>query len=399
MKKLHLKLKILSLILPCLILLSCHKEEYNKPPEILVKKELNKEEKLLKENLNKTALILSGLLKDKEVIGELKALSKKGRDTYNLSFKNLFSPTEKGTINSFKNLRDKFLESISTKGLNEGTNDLATFLVNNNCYIYSPYPDDYYPEGNLNYTIAAHPIDNEYEGIGYVIDESGKLKETIVNEKYTDENPVFLVMPNDKEGESEDLKEGIKNPKSKGDEINEVVVGLIRCASYCGGLFEGTLEIRIARGYPTYNSETEVVTGTFAAVIAIDYPKEYAKAAINNWTVHSNGGWYPVNIIWDSNWKEAKAQQGVIAYEYDQTSSVSVTLGVGYKKDSIPYSPTISATATTTYRGDFLGLNEWDRTWFYRTNTNPGQYDVVKDGWVARQTSTVFKFTTPARTL
>ena len=31
-----------------------------------------------------------------------------------------------------------------------------------------------------------------------------------------------------------------------------------------------------------------------------------------------------------------------------------------------------------TYSGDFLGISEWDREWFYRTNTNPGPDDDCK---------------------
>lgn len=90
-------------------------------------------------------------------------------------------------------------------------------------------------------------------------------------------------------------------------------------------------------------------------------------------------------------------KQGILVYEYDQTTTRSVSVGVGYKKD--PYSVTATATATTTYRGDFLGINEWDSSWFYSTNTNPGPEDDVKDGWTVRKTATVLRLTMPARTL
>jgi hypothetical protein len=52
-----------------------------------------------------------------------------------------------------------------------------------------------------------------------------------------------------------------------------------------------------------------------------------------------------------------------------------------------------------TYSGDFLGLSEWDRDWFYVTNTNPSSGDDVKDGWTVRNTCKEFKLTTPAQTL
>ncbi|HBE42335.1 MAG TPA: hypothetical protein DDW27_14240, partial [Bacteroidales bacterium] len=189
----------------------------------------------------------------------------------------------------------------------------------------------------------------------------------------------------------------VSDQGAKGDPVYEVRIGKIRCADYCGGLFEGTLELRVTRGYPTFNATTEELGSGFSTAIPIDYPRDYAKAAINNWTVHSNGGWFYVYVPWDSNWKPSKVQQCILAYEYDQVKEISTSATVGYKKDEL--SSTLTTTAKTTYRGDFLGINEWDRDWFYATNTNPGPYDEVKDGWTVRKTCPVFKLTTPARTI
>jgi hypothetical protein len=186
-------------------------------------------------------------------------------------------------------------------------------------------------------------------------------------------------------------------PVAKGDPIYEVKVGKVRCADYCGGLFEGELELRLSRGYPEYNMTTGAVTGKFTTVIPINYPRSYAKAAINNYTVHSEAGWYTVSIPWDTNWRIDKVQQCILAYEYDTVKESTESASVGYKKDDI--SPTITVSMKATYSGDFLGLSEWDRDWFYVTNTNPGYGDDVKDGWTVRNTCKEFKLTTPGRTL
>jgi len=164
-----------------------------------------------------------------------------------------------------------------------------------------------------------------------------------------------------------------------------------------GGLFEGTLELRISRGFPEYNLATGVPTGKFSTVIPIDYPRSYARAAINDYTIHSEGGWLTVNLPWDTNWKTAKVQQCILAYEYDKQSESSVSATVGYKPDNL--NTALTVTAKTTYSGDFLGINEWDRDWFYLTNTNPGSGDEVKDGWTVRKTCPDFKLTTPSRTI
>ncbi len=80
---------------------------------------------------------------------------------------------------------------------------------------------------------------------------------------------------------------------------------------------------------------TGIGKGKFTTVIPVNYPRSYAKAAINDWTVHSEAGWYTVNILWDSNWKQEKAQQCILAYEYDTVKEVSESATVGFKQDDI----------------------------------------------------------------
>jgi hypothetical protein len=244
--------------------------------------------------------------------------------------------------------------------------------------------------------VAAHPIDNDSENTGYRY-EQGRLQMVTVNEEYADKYQVLLIMPSDGDNDDGTEKVAQEVPQSKGDPVNEVRTGKVRCAAFCGGLFEGTLELRIVRGYPEFNAATGEIKGSFSTVIPINYPRDYAKAAINNWTVHSEGGWYLSNSIWDSNWRTTKIQQCILVYEYDRVKESSVSATVGYKMDDL--STGVTVTAKTTYSGDFLGISEWDRDWFFATNKNPGYYDEVKDGWVVRKTCPYFKLTTPLRVI
>ena len=327
-------------------------------------------------------------------MNELTLLSQETREFYSLSFSDLLDES-KGVSGSFKNLRDGFLSGCSASESKGGWGELAGYLAKNDCYIYCPYPASFYPKGTSSFTVAAHPIDNDEENTGYRF-EGKKMKEVKVNEKYADKFMVLLIMPKD---EDDGLK-GIpveEFPGSKGDPIYEVRVGKVRCADYCGGLFEGTLELRVGRGFPDYNMETNELKGKFSALIPIDYPRSYAKAAINEWTVHSEGGWYTVNVIWDSNWQTTDILQGIVTYEYDQVRELGISATVGFKLNNV--SPSLTASAKSTYRGEILGINEWNRSWFYGTNTNPGSGDIMKDGWVVRTTNPVFKLTLPARTI
>jgi hypothetical protein len=387
--------KLIYVIAICLLVAGCDKYDSGPADQGQTgKRLLTGSEIILKQNLDQAAKIVADVIQEEAVMNELTLLSEEGREFYSLPFKDLLDES-KSAGSSFRNLREGFLNGCNAGDSKGGWGELASYLAKNDCYIYCPYPSSFYPKGTSSFTVAAHPIDNDVENVGYRF-EGKKMKEVTVNEGYTDKNMVILIMPKD---EDDGLKGiDIKDIQgTKGDPIYEVRIGKIRCADFCGGLFEGTLELRVSRGYPTFDSSTEITKGTFTNVIPIDYPRDYAKAAVNNWSVYCYGGWFTQNILWDSNWKPTKAQQGILVYEYDKTKEVSTSATVGYKPDSI--SASLTATAKTTYSGDFLGICEWDRDWFYATNTDPGYYDEAKDGWTIRKTCAALCLTTPTRTL
>lgn len=380
----------------CLSVTACEKYESGPANENPVtKRPLSGPEMTLKINLDLAAKILADVIQDEAVLDELVLLSAENRAFYSLPFRELLDGS-KGHGASFGNLRDRFLSKCTSEETKGGWKDLADYLATNDCYIYCPYPSSFYPKGSGSLTVAGHPVDNDVENKGYRF-EGNKMLEVTVNEEYADKYQVLLIMPKDED--NDDLKGlAVESPQSsKGEYIYEVKIGRVRCADYCGGIFEGTLELRITRGYPAYNPVTGDLGAGFTTAIAINYPRDYAKAAVKNWTVYCEGGWYSIFIPWDTNWDPSKIQQCIMVYEYDSVREVSVGATVGYKDDNL--NTTLTATAKTTYKGDFLGINEWNRSWFFATNTAPGIYDEVKDGLVVRKTCTVFKLTTPARTL
>jgi hypothetical protein len=104
-------------------------------------------------------------------------------------------------------------------------------------------------------------------------------------------------------------------------------------------LFEGELELRLSRGYPEYNVTTGTATGKFSSLIPVNYPRSYAKAAINDYTIHSEGGWFLVNIPWDTNWRPEKIQQCMLTYEYDTVKESTANATVGYPSGGLPNFP------------------------------------------------------------
>ena len=230
----------------CLFVASC--EKYDSGPinqDLVSKRLLSDSEILLKSNLDQAAKIMADIIQDDAVLSELTLLSDESRTFYSLPFADLLNET-KNAAGSFKNLRERFMSECSSNDSKGGWNDLANFLAKNDCYIYCPYPSSFYPKGTNSFTVAAHPIDNDIENIGYRF-EGKKMKEVKVNEEYADKNQVILIMPKDED--NDDLKGlAISEPAgSKGDPVYEVKVGKVRCADFCGGIFEGELELRVVK--------------------------------------------------------------------------------------------------------------------------------------------------------
>jgi hypothetical protein len=388
--------KIVCVMAVCLALASC--EKYDSGPisqDLIGKRALTDSETLLKTNLDQAAQILADVIQDEAVLNELVALSREDREFYSLPFNDLMDES-KSLSGSFRNLRTGFINGCTSSESKGNTSDLINFLSKNDCYIYCPYPSSFYPKGTLSFTVAAHPIDNDTENTGYRF-EGRKMVQVKVNEEYADKNMVLLLMPKDEDSDNLWKDSAQADSGAKGDPVYEVKVGKVRCADYCGGIFEGELELRLSRGYPEMNISTGAVTGKFATVIPVKYPRSYAKAAINDWTVHSLGGWYSVFVPWDTNWRPEKIQQCMLVYEYDTVKESTVNASVAYKADAL--TPTVTTTVKASYSGDFLGLVEWDRDWFMRTNSNPEPGDDVKDGWTVRLTCADFLLTTPLRTI
>jgi hypothetical protein len=277
-------------------------------------------------------------------------------------------------------------------------------LQENDCYLYLPYPFEWYEE-NTPITVAGHPIDNDDENIGYVILNKNNLNEVTVNEDYANENLVILILPD--EGRETEPGYGGGTTNNNNDpmfgtfgtgpnSINTAYIGWVRLADYCGGIFEGDIELRIKRIQPNWDPVALSPYATEPVELHINYPRDYAKAAVNNWTQYCNGGWLKVNATWDTNWSAEEFQQGIIAYDYDWDASIRKTsISLTYKGVGF----TVSFERESKYEGDFLGKNnEWFRDWFYQTNLNPTPFDEVYKGWTVRCFGSL-KFTTPHYTL
>ncbi len=220
-QKLTLNMKKL-IFITAIFLIAAGCEKYDSGPVnqgTIGKRTLSGSETILKNNLDQAARILADVIQDEAVMSELELLSVETREFYSLSFSDLLDES-KGAGASFRNLREGFLSCCSASESKGGWSELAGFLAKNDCYIYCPYPANFYPKGNGSFTVAAHPIDNDVENTGYRF-EGKRMIEVKVNEEYADKYMVLLIMPKD---EDDGLKGIDINDISgaKGDPMYEV---------------------------------------------------------------------------------------------------------------------------------------------------------------------------------
>lgn len=232
----------------------------------------------------------------------------------------------------------------------------------------------------------------------------------MVNEDFADSNPVMLVMPEmpvDEDGFGDDNGGGTGGSYSEpvygeyGSGLNTlytVYIGYVRLADYCGGIFESYrgVELRISRVEPYFNVNTNSVEASDPVFLSVNIPRKYIKAAKENWTQYCNGGWYPVNAVFDTDWKVNEDRQGIYAYDYDWDAKLqNIKIGVNFKDVGF----NVSIEKNYQYKGDLIGKNDqWWRTWFFATNTNPTPSDKMYKGWTVRSFGSL-KFTTPTYVL
>lgn len=290
--------------------------------------------------------------------------------------------TKKGSVLKFSNLKNKIINKFAASKTSDESNDLLEYLIANNCYLYVPYSLDWYPDDKQHFTVAPHPIDNTDQGIGYRsltgIEKSIQNEQVIVDETYAEDYPVAIIMP------SKPVDGGTGGDNNGGDDeggsstddpIYEVKIYEFWCKNYCGGIFEGDIEINIVRGYPINST-----AGTWATRFQFDYPKDLVRAAKNG----QESAWKVINTVWNPNWEEEKDQEVIAIFDYDwHAVKKDVNGTVKWKGFSLTYEFSLPEQK---YRAKpLLVETELDRGQFFSSQENPGSTDEVRDGRIVRQ--------------
>lgn len=394
MKNLRSRVLCYTLVMSAAILIGCSKEELT-VKQTIEKRQLSVEELVLKNNLNEAAQILSKVIAEDAVKQELRQITTftSEKPINSVGFKDLLTtePIKKGshTLN-FPQLSRRLTEEMSN--LKNRDFDLYEYLAENNCELYCPYPLDFY-DGKDTYTIAGHPIDNDEEANGYKTSD-GVTSTYLVNEEYAENEPVLIIQNKSSQTNEVEIYNGenVENRGGNRTPIYQISMNWFKCPNYCGGIFEGDLEIIIERYAARPKSYGSGVGECYAATkISFIYEKAYVKCAKKNWSKWNNG-WKSIYQIWDPNWSEDKIRQGIMIYEHDSEAVIrTIKVSASYAG----FSGSVEVSLDAQYEGDFLGSNcEWWRSWFFETHYNPAPSEPKYKGLILRTTGDP-KFTMP----
>jgi hypothetical protein len=311
-----MKSKVVFLMCIIALVSSCSKDEIpaNKTDDSIVRRTLTADEIVLKEKLSLTAQVVRDLILEMpEVVKEVGNLidRKMYRDDF-IYFNDLFNPEENLKLKSSgpgQTLFEKtFDELIVKKSYTAATSELKVFLVENDIALYYPYPVEDYSYENQLPSCTSDPIDNEYENIGYQLEDDGTYSEVIVDEEYSEEYPVWIIM--EEEGEIA-LPTPVPEVTSG---VHQLRVGHVMSNKQYDGIFGGGSEFKfcLLGGTITLNSAT-----TFTSLQTCNLSRrQIRKENWVNFQYELDDDWF---VSEDGTTDEGSRQFGLIEYDKNKT--------------------------------------------------------------------------------
>jgi len=312
------------------------------------------EQKLdLKSNMKKAALLMTDLVKNPDVVRELKfaadySRKELGRDE-DVYFSELFNgdapykkAMKKAKISAVGNFASAFrnvANSTKAKGMETGV-DLESYLQEHNLKVYWPYSE--YWDADVTPAVSYHPIDNEDENEGFKPVASTQSAKSIsgyetitMNDEYASNNPSMLIIPCE-EGqvgvyESTSLEASCGGGgtggssvgggssdtiqlKEDGDTVPQIYLGYLKLNKHYDGLFAGGPEMRFA-----FADVVEVEPGNLT-VETITLHKNFTRPDINN------NRWQEKMVLADHRWHAY--QKTLLLHVYDKDSNGTTQLNM-----------------------------------------------------------------------
>lgn len=307
-----MKKRIVYLLCILAFVSSCSKDERPKLRESnsIEKRVLTPEETIMKSKLAMTAQMVRDVIREEpRVIKEVSGLIK--LKMYNddfIYFKDLFNPEENSSIkglNESQTLFEKTFDEILSRKSNPDVNfNIKEFLIANAITLYCPYPVEDYSEITQLPSCTSDPIDNEYENIGYQLEDDGSYTEVVVDEEYSEDYPVWIVI-------QEDSEIAVSTPiVTSSNPVHQMRVGYVKCTKQYDGIFGGGSEFKfcILGGAITLNT-----AASFSALQSCNLTRyQIRKGKWVNFQYELDDDWY---VSADGTTDEGARQFGLIEFD------------------------------------------------------------------------------------
>lgn len=356
---------------------------------------LSPEQQLMKQQLDRAAQLMVGVLNKAAVQRELHQLDYLKTEIEEVSFQRLLRNPAKDS--RFLHLGSELSRAFDANAKG-GDAALMDYLLEQGCGLYMPVPLSDYEVGTP-ITVVGDPMDNGDEGIGYVFDASmGTQRTVLVNEEYVEKNPILVVtqpqripservpgredlMPDPGWGDgggggstrpvtpiaSEDIVGDEDFPEDRAGKICKVEIGAVHLARQ-PKLWKATV-VRIGRAN---------ASGQSVDYVEFTIPYNVARAAYKGWTQHGDGGWVDKTVptVWDTRWYCRYVDQILYAYIKRGDEKFTANISVKYKEyvniqlgmKEVQYK---DKTVEVGYAGEDVCHSTLNRTSFIRTLKSP----------------------------
>jgi hypothetical protein len=397
---------------------ACRKNEAVDKVEIskVAKRELTKEEEVLKLKLEKSAAIIAEVIKDKTILAELGGqLAKKLSITKNdeaLTFKQLFGQNNSKTIESTSNtanlktftmdanvsnhFKAKYLEiaynksypnhekyislesrsNIKTEVYNDYTEELFDIGGGE---VYFPYSENFINnQQNLNpaliFTVTSHPVDNDAENEGIVWNDiTQNWDYVLVDDNYAWTQPTLIVTINESNNINSAYQSNNAPPSTQGNIGRQVFIGELMSTEQYGELFTGGPDFRFKIFLP----------GSLTAPFSVDNDFKQIRDGVQTLSCKltrrnvRKQQWVSFNYIAHSNWVPNHEKIHIGLFEDDSPNWFAnevIKFNPKVKYDKLEVS--LFELEIKGNGNDYIGEYDQDRDSFF-ANNNGGQFPIT----------------------
>lgn len=349
-----------------IFLISCQKNDEivtHDQNQTVERRALTDAEKLLKDQMSQAAKTIAEIGRDQDVLDDIvQTIKKQPREMEDkVKFAHLMQRSSQlkslDVLQGSGAFAQAFAKHFQGSDNLKSSSTLIDDIIANGIEIHIPYPIEDYPEGT-DIVITSHPIDNDYENIGYFL---GRPNESIMaNEELTKDYPVIIVNLNqttekqiEKSLKAEEQKQVEKSATTYIDPMSvwedgdnyrfQIYIGEVYIKEDgISGLFNPDGRVYMTNTGVAFNSQNSFVSIPASAEVELfgeRFPRKYEGYAKEGY----GKGWLYLHTVFMEDWHPGIIEKPFVAFMDHPNREVSSSI-------------TLAAKIVGEVTGEFLGV-------------------------------------------